>query len=66
MCCLHSVTELIYSEITPTGTSAYCFLSYFECEILINIGSLESLTISEKYRKRPSSSGSDIKENKAC
>ena len=40
---LNSVTEFIYSEITPTGTLTYCFLSYFESKILINIGSLESL-----------------------
>ena len=38
---LSSVTE--FTEITPTGTLTYCFLSYFESKILINIGSLESL-----------------------
>ena len=44
MSCPNSVTEFtVYSEITPTGTFTYCFLSYFESEILINIGSLESL-----------------------
>ena len=41
----NSVTEFTYSEITPTGTLT-CFLSYFESKILINIGSLESLTSS--------------------
>ena len=40
---LNSVTEFTYSEVTRTGTSIYSFLSYFENEILINIGSLESL-----------------------
>ena len=42
---LNSVTEFteINSEITRTGISIYCFLSYFENEILINIGYLESL-----------------------
>ena len=39
---LNSVTEL-YSAITPTDTLTYCFLSYFESKILINIESLESL-----------------------
>ena len=47
MSCLNSVTEFtciqifnICSKITPTGTLTYCFLSYFESKILINIGSL--------------------------
>ena len=51
---LNSVTEFtyiyiyIYSEITPTGTLTYCFLSYFESKILINIRSLESLTFIQR------------------
>ena len=40
---LNPVTEFTCSEITPTGTLTYCFFSYFESKILINIGSLESL-----------------------
>ena len=46
---LNSLTE--FTEITPTGTLKYCFLSNFESKILINIGSLESLL---KYVKRQS------------
>ena len=42
---LSSVAEFLYSEITPTGTLTYCFLSYFESKSLINIGSLESLSV---------------------
>ena len=45
MSCRISVNEFLYSEMTRTGTSVYCFLSYFENEILINIGSLESLVL---------------------
>ena len=33
------VLTLLYSEITRTETFIYCFFSYFENEILINIGS---------------------------
>ena len=40
MSCLNSVTDFtLYSEITRTVTSIYCLLSYFENEILINLGS---------------------------
>ena len=50
MSCLNSVTEFLYSETTPTGTLTYCYLSYFESRILINIGSIESLRFGGKTK----------------
>ena len=43
MSCLNSVTEFIFRDNSYTGTSTYCFLSYFESEILINTVELQWL-----------------------
>ena len=50
---LNLVTELRYKSYR--GNVSYCFLSYFESKIFINIGSLESPGdhLNEKY-SRPS------------
>ena len=42
MSCLNSVTEF---KDNSNRTFTYCLFSYFESEILVNIGSLESLAV---------------------